>query len=109
LEAKQKYIEFFRHTDGLCPVETWLDTLPNEIHATVLKRLDRLEQGSLGDWKPMGEGVIELRIHAGPGYRVYIGTRADHVIVLNGCDKSEQRRTIPVAKSLWKEYKQRIA
>ncbi len=76
--------------------------------AVVQKRLDRIERGLLGDYKPVGEGVLEFRSHEGQGLRIYGGIWGDALIVLTGSDKSGQGRTIPLAKALWKEFKQRI-
>lgn len=72
----------------------------------ILKRVGRLEYGLYGDCEPVGEGVSELRLFIGPGYRVYFGEEADHIIVLLcGGDKSTQDKDIKTAKEYWKEYK----
>lgn len=64
-------------------------------------RLRRLELGHLGDFRGVGEGVLELRIDCGPGYRVYLVRRGRTVIVLlAGGDKSSQQRDIERAKEL---------
>ncbi len=69
--------------------------------AQIAKRLDRLALGNPGDVAPVGEGVSELRIHVGPGYRVYFTKRdGDIVILLCGGDKSSQARDIRHAKEL---------
>lgn len=67
-------------------------------------RIGRLERGAFGDVKPVGEGVSELRIDYGPGYRVYLAQRgAVVVILLCGGDKGTQERDIRVAKAMAKE------
>jgi putative addiction module killer protein len=67
----------------------------------VTARIRRVALGNLGDIKPVGEGVSELRIPYGPGYRVYLAQRGDTlVILLAGGDKSSQRRDIERAKEL---------
>ena len=64
-------------------------------------RIDRAELGNFGDCAPVGEGVSEMRIHYGPGYRVYFTWRGDElVILLCGGDKSSQDRDIAKAKAL---------
>lgn len=64
-------------------------------------RLDRLQLGLLGDVKPVGEGVSELRIDYGPGYRVYFVQRGQElVILLAGGDKSTQEKDIKIALDL---------
>jgi len=108
VEAKPRYIEFFRYRDGRCPFAVWVESLPLDIQAAITKRLDRVERGLLGDCKPAGGGITELRLHDGPGYRIFVGFIRIAVIVLIGCDKTSQKRTIPIAKALWKEYKSRI-
>lgn len=70
----------------------------------VRHRLQRLAEGNFGDWAPVVEGVSELRIHYGPGYRVYFVRRGNVVVVvLGGGDKSTQARDIELAKSLERE------
>jgi putative addiction module killer protein len=72
--------------------------------ARITSRIERLANDYLGDWKTVGEGVSELRIDYGPGYRVYF-TRRLHTIyvLLCGGDKSTQSRDIKIAKRLAKE------
>jgi putative addiction module killer protein len=80
----------------------WLDGLKDlRARARVQARLDRLAEGNPGDAKPVGEGVSELRIDFGPGYRVYFKARgAVPIILLAGGDKRTQRRDIAVALRL---------
>jgi putative addiction module killer protein len=70
----------------------------------ILRRIERAEQGNLGDVAPIGEGVSEMRIHYGPGYRLYFVQRgAAIVILLCGGDKGSQARDIRTAKQMAKE------
>ncbi|MDN5927001.1 MAG: type II toxin-antitoxin system RelE/ParE family toxin [Hyphomicrobiales bacterium] len=74
-----------------------------EAQSRVLIRLRRLSLGNFGDVAPVGEGVSELRIHYGPGYRVYFVSRGDRIIILlGGGDKSTQDKDIAAAKALAK-------
>lgn len=84
---------------------TWLAGLRDErARARILKRLDRAGQGNLGDVAPIGEGVSEMRIFYGPGYRVYFVQRgAALIVLLCGGDKSTQASDIEEAKRLAKE------
>jgi putative addiction module killer protein len=71
-------------------------------------RLLRVQEGNYGDVAPIGEGLSELRLFFGPGYRIYFGEEADNIIViLCGGDKSSQDRDIENAKAYWKEYQSR--
>jgi putative addiction module killer protein len=75
--------------------------------ARVLSRLRFAEQGNLGDWKPLRDGVSEMRIDVGPGYRLYFTRRGNTVIVLLcGGDKRKQdadiKRAIELARN-WRE------
>ena len=83
----------------------WLTGLRDErARARILKRLDRVQAGNLGDVAPVGEGVSEMRIFYGPGHRVYFVQRGSELIVLLcGGDKSTQDADIEEAKALARE------
>lgn len=79
--------------------DSWLDSLKDRLaKSSVQARIDRMAKGNAGDVKPVGEGVSEMRIHAGAGYRVYF-TRVGTTIVLLLCGgaKSSQNRDIEQA------------
>ena len=80
----------------------WLDGLRDvRARARVLTRVERLAAGNAGDVKPVGEGVSELRINYGPGYRVYYTQRGSELIILlAGGDKSSQVNDIKSALRL---------
>lgn len=80
----------------------WLDGLRDiRARARVLARVERLAEGNPGDVEPVGEGVSELRINYGPGYRVYYKQQGrELVILLAGGDKSSQSRDIKTALRL---------
>ena len=87
----------------------WLLTLKDKIaRARIIHRIRSAEMGNFGDSTPVGEGVSEMRIHVGPGYRLYYTRRGELVyLLLVGGDKSTQRRdikrAIAIAHSLSKE------
>ena len=81
---------------------SWVDDLADSRAAQrIAQRIVRLQAGLFGDVKPVGEGISELRIDYGPGYRVYFVQRGRILIILLcGGDKRSQRRDIAKAKSL---------
>jgi putative addiction module killer protein len=80
----------------------WLGGLRDiRAKAKILARIDRLALGKPGDVAPVGSGVSEMRIHYGPGYRVYFVQRGkDIVVLLRGGEKSSQDSDIALAKRL---------
>ncbi len=103
-----KEVVAFRARDGRVPFEEWLDDLDDKrAVARILARLARLRQGNSGDCKSVGEGVSELRVDYGPGYRVYFGRKGNELVVLLcGGDKRTQDRDIRLAKQFWREFKE---
>jgi putative addiction module killer protein len=86
----------------------WLGRLADaRARARIQVRIDRLQLGNFGDAKAVGDGISELRVDYGPGYRVYFTRRgAQVVLLLCGGDKSTQSRDIAAAKAIagqWKE------
>jgi putative addiction module killer protein len=89
--------------------DAWLSRLTDKIgKARILARLNAAIDGNFGDWKAVSEGVSEMRIHAGPGYRVYYFRQASTVYVfLAGGDKSTQQRDIARAIEMAKALKRK--
>lgn len=86
----------------------WVENLRDDrARARVVERVRRLSLGNAGDVEAVGEGISELRIHYGPGYRVYFTTRGRTlVILLCGGGKSSQSRDIAEAKRMAKDLSQ---
>ncbi len=92
---------------GHAPFSDWISGLRDKrTVARIDARVNRLKLGNFGDCKSVGDGVRELRIDHGPGYRLYFGTVGDQlVILLCGGDKRTQSRDIERAKQYWQECK----
>ena len=99
----------YQREDGGEPFTDWLTSLRDKTaQARVRVRLRRVEADNFGDCKPVGEGVTELRIDVGAGYRVYFGRHGRTlVILLCGGDKGAQADDIKRAKAFWADWKQR--
>lgn len=99
-------IRKYADESGLVPFDRWIGKLRDvRAKARILNRIDRLSLGLEGDWKSVGDGVRELRIPEGKGYRVYYAWHGETVIILLcGGDKSSQDADIAKAKKYWRLY-----
>ena len=106
MEAVYKNLVVYQSKEGTYPFEEWLNGLRDiQGRAIIRKRLNRIRLGNLGDSKPVGAGVFELRIDFGPGYRVYFGKQNKSIVVLLcGGDKSTQIKDIKTAQQFWSNY-----
>jgi putative addiction module killer protein len=106
VDRSLRQVQIYVAHNGKAPFEQWLHALRDkQTRARILTRIDRVRLGNLGDCESVGAGVYELRIHFGPGYRVYFGLYgAEVVLLLCGGDKSSQARDIEMAKSYWREF-----
>lgn len=104
-------IRYFQTAAGRRPVIDWLEGLADRsIRARILARIDRLALGNPGDFASVGEGLLELRLDFGPGYRVYYSkVGAVVLLLLCGGDKSTQKKDIANAKACLKVYRARSA
>ncbi len=109
MEVSPKTLCIYITGEGREPFSEWLASLRDiKARAKVRVRLDRVSLGNLGDCHGAGDGVQELRIDYGPGYRVYFGQEeATIVLLLCGGDKSTQTKDIETAKRYWSEYRRR--
>ena len=106
MELKPKRIKTYVRSNGKSPFEDWVSDLRDKsAKAKIFTRIDRIRFGNFGDCKSVGGGVFELRVHFGPGYRVYFGIfGAEVVLLLLGGDKSSQPRDVQTAQKYWKEF-----
>ena len=102
-------IRIYTDREGHAPYEYWLEALPDRMaRAKIRARLARVEAGNIGDCKPLRDGVQELRIDYGPGYRVYLSRQGPVlVLLLCGSDKSDQGREIARAIACLNDWKER--
>ena len=99
----------YQGKDGREPLTVWLHRLRDrQAYAHVLARLDRLENGNFGQCRALQNGVWELKIDHGPGYRVYYGRVGKTILLLLcGGDKRTQQADIERAVMYWKEFRSR--
>lgn len=96
-------LEYYLEDDGRAPFTEWLLHLRDRnAHARISARLNRVKLGNFGIVKALGDGVIELKIDYGPGYRVYYAMNGKTVVLLLvGGDKASQPHDIRIAKAYW--------
>ena len=102
-------VQTYLNASGQDPYALWLSQLADrQARARVLVRVNRLAAGNFGDCKPIAQGVWELRIDWGPGYRVsYAQAGKRHVLLLAGGDKRAQQADIAAALQHWHDWQQR--
>ena len=105
----EQEVRIYADPDGKEPFIEWERGLRDrQARARVRARIARLRLGNFGDAKRVSDGVFELRIHSGPGYRVYFGREGSVVVILLcGGDKSTQDRDIERAEDYWRDYRSR--
>lgn len=108
-DGQPKQVLFYERLDGSCPFDEWLTKLRDrQARTRIIKRIARLRGGNPGDYKTVDEGVYELRIDYGPGYRLYVALAGDEIVLLLcGGDKTTQQRDIDQAHAAWREYQKR--
>ncbi len=109
MEVQTKEIDYYETEGGTCPFRDWLLSLRDkEGRRKIRVRIDRVALGNIGYCESVGEGVSELKIDFGPGYRVYFAMAGNRlVLLLTGGDKSSQKRDIKTAHEYWAEYRRR--
>jgi putative addiction module killer protein len=102
-------VRVYARLDGTEPFTNWLRSLRDgKTRGHIRQRIARVRLGNFGDARSVGDGVQELRIPFGPGFRIYFGREGDSVVILlSGGDKSTQTRDIDRAKEYWRDYRSR--
>jgi putative addiction module killer protein len=108
-EGRQYALDYYIDEEGREPFTEWLDSLRDRTaEARIRIRLNRVVLGNFGTVESVGQGVSELKIDYGPGYRLYYAmTGKTVVLLLIGGDKSTQRKDISTAKAYWQNYQER--
>jgi putative addiction module killer protein len=106
----KKELRTYRTKEGDSPFTDWLGCLKDSIgKAQITNRLNRVVLGNYGDYKSVGEGVLELRIHTGPGYRLYVSEQEHTILLLLiGGTKRTQDKDIKRAKKYLAEFRERF-
>jgi putative addiction module killer protein len=109
VEAFPYTIDYYLTADGRKPFKEWLEGLRDIAARQKIRiRLDRVRLGNLGRNRSMGEGVYELKIDYGPGFRIYYGLeKKTLILLLLGGDKSSQKKDIDLARKYWNDHKRR--
>ena len=100
-------VEHVLSPNGVDIYQAWLDTVRDKrSKARITTRVDRASLGHFGDVEPVGEGIFEMKINFGPGFRVYYALQDRKIIfLLGGGSKDKQQKDIDQAKPLWKSHK----
>lgn len=106
--VRLRVLEIYQTPDGIRPYIEWILAFNDlNVRTRIERRVKRIILGNMGDHRPIknGGGVWELRMHFGPGYRVYYGEDGPHIVVLLlGGSKRNQSRDIALAKNYWFDY-----
>jgi putative addiction module killer protein len=109
VELRPRKLLLYQTEGGDSPFEDWLNSLKDhKARAIIRTRLDRVSLGMLGDHHDVGDGVWELRVDFGPGYRVYYGEwKGFTILLLSGGTKRGQSRDIRLAKKYFENFRSR--
>ena len=106
IKAGPKKLKIYDAIKGKQPYLDWLKTLRDlSTIARIRARIDRIEDGILGNYRALGTGLFEFKFDFGSGYRIYFALDGNKIILLlMGGDKSSQRRDIEKARQYWTDY-----
>jgi len=101
-------IRYYQTASEKRPFQEWLDGLDGTLQQIVAARMARIRRGLFGDAEPVGEGVFELRLDVGPGYRIYYGKSGKVVVILlHAGEKKRQSANIQRARAYWQDFLRR--
>ena len=112
-DTRKLKVDAYRTSTRKEPFTEWLDSIRDKTtQSRIKKRMDRVEDGNIGDYKRLGTNLYELRLDFGPGYRIYFsiyfsGSDSKTVLILCAGDKSSQTHDIERAKEYSLDAKQR--
>ena len=109
MQARPRNVELYETQHGTVPFEEWLEKLADlRGSAAIDGRIALLRRGSLGKKvREIGDGLIELKVETGPGYRIYIADDGRSSLILCAGSKRTQNEDIKMAKRYWNDYKAR--
>ncbi|MBL6991859.1 MAG: type II toxin-antitoxin system RelE/ParE family toxin [Bacteriovoracaceae bacterium] len=101
-----KFVKVLKLNNGEQPFQKWIDSLEKKSRAKIYAYIDRIAAGGgKKNIKSLKEGVFEIKINYGPGYRVYFGMDGEKIILLLiGGDKGRQSKDVETAKNYWRQY-----
>ncbi|MDF0552342.1 type II toxin-antitoxin system RelE/ParE family toxin [Kamptonema sp. UHCC 0994] len=99
MEVQPREIQRYIASDGRMPYDEWFNSLRDiNAQAKIISRLNRMADGNLGDYRSVGEGVCELKINYGPGYRIYFGQIGSTTVTV--CEPEESIKTTEIQSEL---------
>ena len=108
MDVGRMTVYYYQTDSGRCPFKEWFDSLDARFQQIVDARMTRVRRGLFGNAENLGGGVSELKIDAGPGFRVYYGRAGKAVVLLlRGGDKKTQSTDIETARAYWADYLRR--
>jgi putative addiction module killer protein len=106
VQARPRNVEVYESASGVVPFDDWMRSLKDQLgRAAIDAKVALLRRGSLGNYRDVGDGLIELKVNVGPGYRIYIADDGRNSLILLAGRKNTQKQDIKVAKRCWADYK----
>ncbi len=108
MQARIRIISVYVTASGTVPFDDWMNDLKDYVgKGAVEARIARLRLGTLGKHANVGDGLIELKVDIGPGYRIYVADNGRDSLILCAGNKRTQKQDIKAAKKFWNDYQGR--